>query len=240
MKKLLYTILFALLAIAASAQSRVLTRDSVYIENKAGTFFRVRVIEYSNGEGMTQTELIGDTSAVINQFRNTIQGRASGLATDAAAVYQFRQTISELIRQGNQIQTQFGTNPVRLIQNDFSPNFTGNSWTIRNDTTRTIAFTVNAQGQLRYQIAGFTARNARLLGNVMRLENYQSAGKDLDLFRVSENRYTTLDGLIVLRIPGQSQRSAAPPTVDETWMERTGTPEPAPAPEKPKRKRKKD
>ena len=247
MKKILLQLLLLFPILAASAQKTV-TVDSSYITNVAGIFFEVKVVQYSNGEGQTTTTVLGDTATVIQRYQSSIRSQAQGMANDIKSVYRFNRRVTELIRQGNEVQTRFGTNPVRLIQNQVASDLTDNSWVVLTDTTRNVTFTVNAQGQLRYQVQGFTTRNATTLGDVIVLRNFQNTGTDVTLYRDSERGqwYTNATNTVVLRVPGSSVRNAPPPPED--WMERTATPPPAevqpstsePAKDKPKRKRKKD
>lgn len=83
----------------------------------------------------------------------------------------------------------------------------------RDGTQSDVEFTLNAQGALRYAIAGGSTKSALLIGQALRLKNYPSNGTDTDLFTLPNGVWVDATRSVILRPPGNDapvNRSAAP------------------------------
>lgn len=206
MKKL-FNILMILAAICqtVSAQSLMLvTKDSVWQSNKGGRFYENRLVEWNTGESSLNVELRGDTLTLFNNYLQKFiseGGQMSALARDAA---RFDRNITAMNRQNTDVLAFIGRDVLDTITARFAGPLLQSGWTIK-DTAATldVSFSVNGQGQLRYQIQGFPTRNALLIGSsVLRLNNYQTTGQSLDFFLAQGGNWFTLENKTKLRLPG--------------------------------------
>lgn len=216
--------LFLLLSVGAFAQ-RIVVTDSTWISNEGGNFFDNHITIYNTGEqDAGYKRLIGDTSALVQSFVSKIESKAENFATDARAVVEFPAKVKELIRQDAAIAALTGTSPVRIIQQKYQAIFTDTAWQIRNDVAALVpvVFTISGQGKLRYTIDTLPTRTAVLLGEVIRLNNFYNTTQDIELYRIRDYFYASLDRRVVLRLVGASNlnRSTTTPAPTKTTIKK--------------------
>jgi len=194
---------FLFLPILVFSQKEV-NKDSVWISNIGGTFFENRRVEYSDNTYTESNTPIGDTIQLLTRAKRSVFEQGENMANDVAIVSKYSGRISELIRQANAVEALVGqtfkydslttifTNPLKAIAAEKLAELTKRNWMIGTDA---IVFSVNAQGQARYQVGTQPVRNCSILGNTIRLNNYLG-GASLDLFRITNRKYINLDGSI--------------------------------------------
>lgn len=235
MKKTTFSLLATLISFAAFAQ-RIVVVDSSWITNESGHFFDNHITIYNTGEQEGgYKRLIGDTTTLVTAFSGKIEGRGENFATDARAVSGFPAAVKELIRQDAAITALTGQSPIKAIQAKYQHIFTDSAYQIRKDggAFAPVTFTVNAQGNLRYKIDTLPNRNAILLGEVIRLNNFYNTTQDVELYRIRDYFYTSLDRRISLRLVGSSNLNRSAPARDAS------TPIPAADPSKAVKKKSK-
>lgn len=201
------TLIFILLPFFALAQ-RYTILDTSYTVNTSGVFFEVHDMTYSTGEQLTEKVLIGDTSTYFNANFNRFQDESRRMAITAQAVFNMGKRLNDLKKENDKILTATGRDILDTISARNAIAFTSSGWAIRDTSMKSISFSVNSSGQLRYQIQGQTTRNAFLFGDAITLNNYLSTGKDLFVFKTESGNYRNRDGTILLRKPGGAQNRA--------------------------------
>lgn len=204
MKKLLfYLLLFA--PAFLFAQSGEPVSDTSYFVQQGPQFYEVKTAIYQDGSELTTKTLIGDTTAMVESAKARLTSSAATMAVDIRHVSTFKKKFTTLVRESDQVKALTGVDPQRSVQEDYDDAFLVSGWKIRRDgTTNDVVFTVNAQGALRYAVAGGQTRAATLIGNAVRLNNYPSNGTDTDLFALPNGVWVNADRSIVLRPPGNN------------------------------------
>lgn len=207
MKKILF--FFLLIPVIAFAQNGEPVSDTAYIfsqQTAAGLrFYEVKTFVYQDGSELTSKTLIGDSLTLLQSATAKIQASSASWAVDIRHVSTFKRKITATIREADQGRTLTGTDPQREIQMQQQAAFLEPGWKIRRDGTASdIVFTVNAQGALRYSVAGGQTRGATTLGSAMRLNNYPSSGTDTDLYVLPSGVWINADRSVILRPPNNN------------------------------------
>lgn len=232
MKHILTAPLF-LLAISAFGQ-RYITQDTTYQTNANGNFYSVREVKYNTGEGSIVTSLLGDTSTVFEGYYGELNQKGVALANQAREVARFDKEITTMIQQANALFASIGRDVLDTLAKRHAAPLLTAGWIIQGTAAADISFSINANGQLRYQVTGFQARNAFIFANTMRLNNYLN-GEHLNLYKNTGGNWFSADNKIKLKFPGnpdQSANRAAIPKDD------TPAPKPNPGKKKPVKKKK--
>ncbi|MCB0541911.1 MAG: hypothetical protein KDC70_00250 [Saprospiraceae bacterium] len=210
----LFFALCSLFAFQGTAQS-VVTKDTTYQTSENGKFYFVREIEYSNGESSVNKALIGDTMTVYNNAFDRFRNEGVRMANDAREASRFDTYITRMLQEGNFLFASTGRDVLDSLAATYAGPLLITGWTIDDggpSGALDIAFTINANGQLRYQIAGFSARNAFIFSNTMRLQNYKDGGR-LDLYKARGGNWFSIDDEIKMKFPnnqdGASNRAAS-------------------------------
>lgn len=201
----------------AFAQNGAPVADTSYRVQQGANFYEVRTTFYPDGEEVTYKDFIGDSSALVEGMKARITSKAASLAIDVSYTSTAKKQLTGLIRESNDVLSLTGIDPMQAVQDENVGPFLADGWTIRrDDVTSPIAFTVNAQNNLRYAVNGGATKAANLFGRVIRLRNYPSNGVDTDMFLMKNGNYVNLDRSTVLRPPGNDapvNRAAAPSPV---------------------------
>jgi hypothetical protein len=201
-----YIILFLLFALAtATLTAQEVSQDSSVIFHQNGQFWKRQTIVYTTGESLVRTTLLGDTAQTVNAYTNAFRSLASTLANDARFILTFRRQLNEVVRQAADIEAVTGANPLDSIYADslvFAP-----GWQISSAAgNQALAFNTNASGQLRYNIAGGTNRNAFYFGDVIQFRNFAYAtgltGVTVNFYRRTDGKYSDLLQNHILIPPG--------------------------------------
>ena len=229
------TLIFILLPFVAISQ-RYTVLDTSYTVNAGGVFFEVRDVTYSTGEQTTSKTLIGDTATYFNANLTRFQDEARRMATLAQQVFNMGKRLNDLKKENDKILTATGRDILDTITIRNLIDFTASGWVIRDTSNKSLAFSVNANGQFRYQIQGQATRNAFLFGDAITLNNYLGTGKDLFLFKTESGNYRNREGTILLRKPGGAQNREVwvDPNLDAESVEPIPPKKPAAKPKKKK------
>lgn len=207
------TLIFMLLPFAALSQ-RYTVLDTAYTVQD-NLFYEVREVTYSSGESSYTKTLIGDSSAVFNAAFVKFQDESNRMAHVAQQVFGYAKALNAMKKESDYVLSITGKNPLDTITARQSDAALAAGWTIRDTSALDIEFSVNANGQLRYQIQGQTTRNADHFGSAIILNNYLSSGKDRFFFKTESGNFRTLDGAILLRKPGGAlQRATVVPVIE--------------------------
>lgn len=229
------TLIFILLPFVAISQ-RYTVLDTSYTVNAGGVFFEVRDVTYSTGEQTTSKTLIGDTATYFNANLTRFQDEARRMATLAQQVFNMGKRLNDLKKENDKILTATGRDILDTITIRNLIGFTASGWVIRDTSNKSLAFSVNANGQFRYQIQGQATRNAFLFGDAITLNNYLGTGKDLFVFKTESGNYRNREGTILLRKPGGAQNREVwvDPNLDAESVEPIPPKKPAAKPKKKK------
>jgi hypothetical protein len=199
MKNLILSLcmLFAF-AINLSAQTK--TVDSTYYTAQGGIFYATHVTTYDNGESITMVTLAGDTATFNRRNSDNFRQRATTMSTDATAVFGFKSSVTEMLRQAQAMEALLGQtgNPIKsIVAQDFAS--LSDPATVWNCQDSTVVFTVTNSGQLRYRAGAATMRNAYYFGRLIVFVNWLGTGQRLDLYQVQDNKFATIDGAVALK-----------------------------------------
>lgn len=147
------------------------------------TYFEVTTTNYTNEEQTVSKRLIGLASVLLQTVSGDIQNKAATLARDADNVSRAKRAALDWIGDDTDIKSITGFSPLKQIQDAFEAALTAAGWIINDGSgDLPIVFSVNAQGQLKYNINGTGNKNATLFGAVIRLNNYPAAPTDTEFF----------------------------------------------------------
>jgi hypothetical protein len=199
MKKIIY--IFAIFPLLSFGQS-IVTKDSTWQAGESGKFFAFRLTEYANGESVQTKTLIGDTATVFNNALKSSLNEGYRMATVAYEARDFDKTIKGVLAQSDSVLQMTGMNVSDTMTAMFAPALVAQGWVLQESgLTRDITFTVNSNGSLRYQIAGFAQRGATIIANTMRLNNFKDSGQSLDVFRAPGGNFFSIDNRVKIKFP---------------------------------------
>lgn len=207
MKKLLILALLASLHASTFAQASV-TLDSSWIVNTAGVFYEHRLIEFLNGESNLTKKRLGDTAQVVATYRESFTSQTTSWAGDIEWTSTIPKKITELIRQDQSLTATLGKSPVKSILDANKYLVDSTFKTKDGNKTRAIKFTVTQSGILRYKIDTFATRNATILGNALRLNNYLNTGTAIDLYKFRDGRWRDANRSIQIFLQSAGPQSA--------------------------------
>ncbi len=151
------------------------------------TYFETITTDYDDGGQLVEKKPIGKLAVLLDTVCEQTESRALQLATDARGIARAREVVANMNTDDSTITALTGQSPLAKIQARYQAELLANGWTIDDGTnTLPIVFTVNAQGNLRYNVNGTGAKAAKIYGAVIRLNNYPAAPTDTDFF-LSEN-----------------------------------------------------
>jgi len=203
MKYLLLFSLTILCRLAATAQSGDPVLDTSWVEKNGNQFYGVRKSVYADGAEQQTKTLIGDTTDLVQATKDRLTSKSATMAVDVRYVSTYRKSFTELLREANAVQSLTGIDPQRAVQDDYSAPFLIAGWTVKRDgATSDVDFTVNAQGALRFSVAGGATKSALLIGNGLRLKNYPGNGTDTDVFILPNGVWVDATRSTILRPPG--------------------------------------
>ena len=213
----------AMMPIFAFSQGNVVTKDSTWQIAANGAFYEVRLVEYNTGESSLNRRLIGDTASVFSGYLARFEAEGNRMATIAFEARAFDRIIRDFLQRRDSILTSVGRDITDTLTDKYAGPLLASGWKVYDDTTQlNVEFSVNAQGQLRYQIAGFPIRNAFIIARTMRLQNYGSTGKKLDVYAAPGGNWFSIDDRVKIRLPGNQGLSRVlepiqkPPTIAPT------------------------
>ena len=195
MKQIIYIFIF----IPFLSYSQDIKSDSSFISVTNGVVFNTRIIQYENGTETTTKTPIGDISVVNQNFISEILGQTSTMANDVKYVSQFKSKITEIIRKDAANKSVIGKSALWEIGLRDTSYFMSQDYTfsINDGGSNTIVFS-KTSSNFKYKIGTSAEKNIVYLGNIIRLRNY-SGTKDLDLYKISESLWVSIDRSVILR-----------------------------------------
>ncbi len=203
MKYLFFIFILAFAPVYVRAQA-ITTKDTTYQLSTGGKFYEVREVEYIDGSGSVTRSLIGDTMTIFANTLNFVVSEGNRMASDAREVIRFDEIVNNLSARITEVLAVTGRDIFDTLAARYSAPLLAQGWAISEDTTGidNIMFSINAGGQLRYQITGNPTRNAFIIGRVMRLVNYPGHGHSIDMYRMPGGNWISIDRRIKLQFPG--------------------------------------
>lgn len=215
MKKVIFIFLFPAFAFGQP----FVTLDTTFRTSANGFFYENREVEFSDGTFSKTRTKIGDTLTIFTTYLNSFTSQSNQMAGAARAASRFGRDITRLKQQNSEALAATGRDVLDTLTARYSAPLLLAGWVVKDTSgIKDIVFSVNANGQLRYTITGFAARNADLFGGILRLNNYLSSGEDVDFFKAISGNWFTIDDKTKLRFPGQNDAAnrapAKPPTFE--------------------------
>lgn len=168
------------------------------------TYFEVYTVTYDNEEQTVDKTLVGPADQLANHYADKFQQIASTLAGNVQPAAQAKKTINEINGDATDIQTITGIDPLGIVQARYEAELLTPGWTIDDGTGGLpIVFTINAQGNLRYNVNGTGTKGATIYGSVLRLNNYPVAPTNVDFF-ITENKrrfFSLPDRNVIIKKP---------------------------------------
>lgn len=190
------------LPLFASAQT-IVTKHSAWQEITGGKFYVVRLVEYSDGTYSQTRNLSGDTATVFNNSLKTAVQEGYRMANVAYEARDNDKSIRAVLKQSDTLLVYTGMDLADTLTAIFSPSLLASGWEITEAGSEwAIEFTVNANGSLRYQIAGYVQRGGNVISNTMRLNNWRDSGKNIDLYKAPGGNWFSIDDAVKIKFPG--------------------------------------
>lgn len=232
MKK--YIILAACIQLFAFASGQtVVVLDTTWQENANGKFYEVRRVEYSSGEYSISRALIGDTATVFTAYLTQFEIAGNRMANAAMEARGNDKEIKGILQRRDSILAKLGRDITDTLAAKYAGPLLPIGWVVHEDTTALdVIFTINNQGQLRYQITGFPARNAFVFARTLRLQNYKATGRPLDIYAAPGGNWGSVDDRVRMRFPGNQGLNRAAPALKPQEAQPA---QPAPKTTKPKK-----
>lgn len=221
-----YALLFALLSATALSAQSTPAIDSTWTVNVAGVFYSDHMVQRIDGSSVLTRTRLGDTTQVLNTYVEQFKEKTRSMATDIEWTSSFPTVIKELIRQDAAVNTTVGRSPIKQIVAKQNYIQVDSIYKIKHtgSPAKTIKFSVTAAGQMRYKVDTFTIRNVSMLGDVMRLNNYQNSGNAMDLYLFTDRRWrdATRSVQVYQQADGPGVQNRAAPADNPETIEITG------------------
>ena len=183
MKQTLFILLFAsLLQAQTTTKTYVLGTDNV-------TYFEVTTVTQEDESATTTKVRVGPAASLAADQADKIEAKSRELANAAFAVSRSNARLAEINTVDADILALTTVRPLKTIQARYASSLTAPGWTIDKGAGagfEALVFTINAQNNLRYSIAGSATKAAIIYGDVLTLSGYPSAGSNTD-FYLAEN-----------------------------------------------------
>lgn len=167
-------------------------------------YFEVHTVVYSNGESDVKKRLIGASAALTAFVSQSIETEAADITADARNAARLGKRLDVLVQDAQTVGGITGTSPLEAIRDKYSDTILQAGWMINDGSgPAALSFTINAQGLIRYSVAGSQARTAILFGAALRLLNYPTSGINTDFFTAPGNRrlFSLPDAKIIIQRP---------------------------------------
>lgn len=185
------------------AEISSITREFV-LKTDGITYLEVVTVTYDDESQDITKRPIGTAAQLAADQADKIIGRTREIVTQAQRISFAKRDFAEILATDSSITTLTGASPLKVIQDRHQAELLKTGWTIDEGAGFVpLAFTVNAQGVLRYSVNGGANKTERVFGDAIRLNNYPSAPVDTD-FYLSENggRYFSLPNRnVVIKTP---------------------------------------
>jgi len=196
-------ILFLIFPLFAFGQNEVVS-DTSYLTNSGGKWFSTYTVTYADGGSNTRNTLIGDTLTTYNQLKDGILTATAARAVDVSAVSLYGRRNKEDLRLSDEFLAKAGLSVVDSIEAQNSETFLTAGWVLKTPIGEaSILFNQTNAGKLRYQYQSTTNKQTDLMGAVIRLKEFPTAGTTTDFYRdPSGKRWVSLDRTYILVAPG--------------------------------------
>lgn len=182
MKNIL-TLIFLLCSLSAFCQTTV---TKTFVLGSDGiTYYEVTTTTDENGNYHTDGLSVGPLAGLAADQADKIEAKILSLAQAAYTVSYANKDIKVIEKSDSLINAIAGVSPLKKIQDRYQAALLTPGWTIDQGAGlgfQALVFTINAQGNLRYSIAGAATKPANVYGAAIRLNNYPSTGINTDFW----------------------------------------------------------
>lgn len=195
------SILFFLF-LASSLQAQTVTKSFV-LSIDGVNYLEVTRTTAEDGLSYTETaNLVGPAASLASDQADKIEGQMRSLAESAYRVSFTNKYLKVAEKSDSLILALTTISPLKVILARYQAALLAPGWTIDQGGGlgfQALAFTINAQNNLRYSIAGAATKAATTFGPIIVLKNYPASPTDA-AFYISENgqRYFTLPNRAVV------------------------------------------
>ena len=178
------------------------TRDFV-LGTDGLTYFQVLTVDYDDETQTVDKTLIGPAAQLANHFADQFEQDSRTLANNSQVAGLNKKRLNEINGDDGQIDTITGVSPLAIVLSRYETDLTEPGWTIDDGTGELpIVFSVNGQGQLKYDINNTGNTNATIYGDVIRLNNYIGT-TNVDFFaKPNRQRFFSLpNGDVIIKKP---------------------------------------
>jgi hypothetical protein len=168
------------------------------------TYFEVTTVTYDDESQDITKRPVGTAAALTADQADKIEGRVRSLASDTVRASRARTILNEINSDATEVAAATGQDPLKTIQNRYQAELLQNGWLINDGGgDLPIVFTVNAQGNLRYNVNGTGAKGATIYGAVIRLNNYPASPTDTEFFLAENGRryYSLPNRNVIIKKP---------------------------------------
>ena len=180
--------LFLFLLCSLFAQAQTVTKS--YVLGADGTtYFEVTTVTNEDESATTTKVRVGPAASLASDQADKIESQSRDLAGNAFAVSRTNLRLNEIGAVDADILALTTVSPLKAIQARYASSLTAPGWTIDKGAGagfEALVFTINAQNNLRYSIAGSATKAATIYGSVITLFGYPSTGSNTD-FYLAEN-----------------------------------------------------
>lgn len=182
-----YTILLFLLC-SLFAQAQTVTKSYV-LGTDGTTYFEVTTTTQEDESATTTKVMVGPAASLAADQADKIEAKVRELSNAAFTVSRANARLGEINTVDADILALTTVSPLKAIQARYASSLTAPGWTIDKGAGagfEALVFTINAQNNLRYSIAGSATKAATTYGSVITLFGYPSTGSNTD-FYLAEN-----------------------------------------------------
>lgn len=153
------------------------------------TYFETTTTVFDNEESSVRTKRIGPIVFLESYYADNIEQRAQSMAVNAVSASQQKRLLNEIGTEMDAIATITGKSPLTVVRERYQDVLLASGWEINEGSGYVpLAFTINAQGNIRYSVNGAATKSADFYGSVIQLNNYPSNGTDTQFFQIETGR----------------------------------------------------
>lgn len=205
MKKILFLIFYLASGVWNLTCAQLLTFDSTWQQKIDTNYYVFRKTVYADGSEYLSKVFSGNDSTVFDNALKTSINEGVRMANVAYEARDLQKSIKAIIDLSDSLFVQTGKNLSDTLTMLYSPALTVSGWKItEGGVTLDIVFSVSGGGALRYEITGFSERAGEVISNTLRLNNYKSTGKSVDIYRAPGGNWFSVTNEIKMKFPGNT------------------------------------
>jgi hypothetical protein len=153
------------------------------------TYFETTTTVFDNEEQTTRIKRIGTANVLENLYADNFEQRAQTIAANAIAASQSKRLLNEIETENTALAALTTTAPAVVLRDRYETEILAPGWEINEGSGFVpFAFSINAQGVLKYSVNGANTKNADFYGAVIQLKNYPAQGTDTQFFQIENGK----------------------------------------------------